>query len=297
MPKQAKKKAVGYVRVSTEEQKRRGLSIDAQKKNIERFAEQNGFRLVRIFSDPGVSRWTLPNQREGFKAMIDFLEKHRNIRAIIVYMFDRLSGDPGVMIDTIGKLVTKGYEIYSVVEWFFSVRTLSDFIANKNFLHFIANMADMERMKLIKRLESIVVSGKPIFRPPLGYKKINNDIVVDDDKKKLVEFIFKAFMIRGVSIHLLSKILQINYATLYNMLRNPLYIGKIRVKLRYTIGDSEYALDVEGYNPRLKIIDDKLFLRVQKKLKRLNKSRSSDKEIRRLRRKIYQLAKQYSITS
>lgn len=289
------KKAVGYVRVSTEEQRRRGLSIDAQITNIKRFAEQNGFELVKVFRDLAVSRWTPPMQRDGFKKMMDFLEKHKSIKAIIVYMFDRLSGDPGIMIDTIGKLVTKGYEVHSIVEWFFSVKSLSDFIANKNFLHFIANIADMERMKLIKRLESIVISGKPIFRPPLGYKKVDNNIVVDEVKKPLIEFIFKAFTLRGMSIHLLSKILGLHYAALYNMLRNPIYIGKIKVKLRYTIGNEEYALTVEGSNPKFKIIDEEIFNKVQRKLKRLTKTRTSDKEISRLQKQIRKLAIQMRV--
>ena len=288
-------KAVGYVRVSTEEQRRRGLSIEAQITNIKRFALQNNFELVRVFIDPAVSRWMHPLQRNGFKKMLDFLNKHKSIKVIIVYMFDRLSGDPSVMIDTIGELVAKGYQIYSVVEWFFSVKSLSDFISHKTYLHFIANMADMERMKLLKRLESIVISGKPIFRPPLGFKKIDNDIVVDEDGVRLVRFIFEAFLIRGMSIHLLSKLVGISYSALYNMLRNPIYIGKIKVKLRYTIGNKTYSLIVEGYNPRFKIVDEKIFERVQRKLRRLDKSRNSDKKIEKLITCAFNLAQKFGV--
>lgn len=288
-------RAVGYVRVSTEEQRRRGLSIEAQINNIERFARQNNFELVRVFMDPAVSRWTPPMQRDGFRAMMNFLKRRKNIKVIIVYMFDRLSGDPSVMIDTIGELVANGYRLYSVVEWFFSVKSLSDFISNKTYLHFIANMADMERMKLLKRLESIVISGKPIFRPPLGFKKVNNDIVVDEEGKRKVEFIFRAFLLRGMSIHLLSRIIGLSYSALYNLLRNPIYIGKIKVKLKYTIGNKTYSLVVEGYNPRFKIVAEEIFQRVQRKLRRLNKTRNSDKKIERLITYASNLAQEYGI--
>ena len=288
-------KAVGYVRVSTEEQRRRGLSIDAQITNIERFATQNNFELVRIFIDPAVSRWTPPLQRDGFRKMVEFLNKRRGVKVIIVYMFDRLSGDPSVMIDTIGELVAKGYQIYSVVEWFFSVKSLSDFISHKTYLHFIANMADMERMKLLKRLESIVISGKPIFRPPLGFRKVDNDIVVDEEGARFVRFIFEAFLIRGMSIHLLSKLVGISYSALYNLLRNPIYIGKIKVNLRYTIGNKTYSLVVEGYNPRFRIVNEEVFERVQRKLRRLNKARNSDKKIEKLVTHAFNLAQEYGI--
>ncbi|MBI5110448.1 MAG: recombinase family protein [Rhodovulum sp.] len=40
---------VGYVRVSTAQQGRSGLGIEAQRGAMERFAEAEGFELVRVF--------------------------------------------------------------------------------------------------------------------------------------------------------------------------------------------------------------------------------------------------------
>jgi Resolvase, N terminal domain len=43
------KPLVGYVRVSTSQQGRSGLGLDAQKQALERFAEAEGFTLRRVF--------------------------------------------------------------------------------------------------------------------------------------------------------------------------------------------------------------------------------------------------------
>ncbi|RLG08163.1 MAG: hypothetical protein DRN68_04195, partial [Thaumarchaeota archaeon] len=48
-------KAVGYVRVSTEEQAREGLSLDAQEEKIRAYCTAKGWRLVRIYRDEGFS--------------------------------------------------------------------------------------------------------------------------------------------------------------------------------------------------------------------------------------------------
>jgi len=44
-------KAVGYVRVSTEEQAREGLSLDAQEEKIKAYCTAQGWRLVRLYRD------------------------------------------------------------------------------------------------------------------------------------------------------------------------------------------------------------------------------------------------------
>lgn len=48
-------KAVGYVRISTEEQATKGVSLDAQKSAVRRWAEDNAAELLYLFEDVGVS--------------------------------------------------------------------------------------------------------------------------------------------------------------------------------------------------------------------------------------------------
>jgi hypothetical protein len=52
------KKVLGYVRVSTEEQASKGHGLDAQDRAIRSFAESQGFELIGVETDGGVSLWS-----------------------------------------------------------------------------------------------------------------------------------------------------------------------------------------------------------------------------------------------
>src|SRR5260370_2054368 len=47
--------ALGYVRVSTDEQAERGLGLEAQRQRIRAYCEMKGLHLTTIFEDPGLS--------------------------------------------------------------------------------------------------------------------------------------------------------------------------------------------------------------------------------------------------
>jgi site-specific DNA recombinase len=47
--------ALGYVRVSTDEQAERGLGLEAQRQRIRAYCEMKGLNLATIFEDPGLS--------------------------------------------------------------------------------------------------------------------------------------------------------------------------------------------------------------------------------------------------
>mgnify|MGYP003597522840 CR=1 FL=1 len=49
------KTAVGYVRVSTQEQAAEGVSLDAQRDKLRSYCRANGIRLIDIFADEGMS--------------------------------------------------------------------------------------------------------------------------------------------------------------------------------------------------------------------------------------------------
>jgi DNA invertase Pin-like site-specific DNA recombinase len=48
-------KAIGYVRVSTDEQAREGVSLDNQRAKIAAYCELNDLELVEIIEEPGAS--------------------------------------------------------------------------------------------------------------------------------------------------------------------------------------------------------------------------------------------------
>jgi site-specific DNA recombinase len=87
-PPKPSRRAVGYVRVSTDEQRRSGLGIDAQESSIRQAAARHGFRVTAIHRDEGVSGNKAPDQRPGLLAAIAALKRGD---VLIVAKRDRLS--------------------------------------------------------------------------------------------------------------------------------------------------------------------------------------------------------------
>jgi site-specific DNA recombinase len=84
--------AVGYLRRSTVKQE---LSIDGQRDEVEKFAKQNGFKIVRWYIDDGISGST-GNERPQFKKLINDAQTLKDFRAVLAYdmaRFGRMDAD------------------------------------------------------------------------------------------------------------------------------------------------------------------------------------------------------------
>jgi DNA invertase Pin-like site-specific DNA recombinase len=80
------RRAVGYVRVSTDMQAADGLSLDAQTGAIEQYCAAHGYTLVRVCRDviSGAK-----DQRAGLQEALDLLQRGADM--LVVLKFDRLS--------------------------------------------------------------------------------------------------------------------------------------------------------------------------------------------------------------
>ena len=73
-----------YCRVSKEEQKKHGLSIDAQKQKLTEFAENNNLKIVEWYMDEGVSGRKPIAKRPELQRMIQDAQKGRFKRVIFI---------------------------------------------------------------------------------------------------------------------------------------------------------------------------------------------------------------------
>src|SRR5712692_353584 len=85
----AKTRAVAYLRVSTEKQADKGVSLDAQRAKVEAYAQLYELELVEVVVDAGVSAKTL--DRAGLQRVLEML-KERQAEAFLVVKLDRLTG-------------------------------------------------------------------------------------------------------------------------------------------------------------------------------------------------------------
>lgn len=93
-------RVVGYIRVSTEDQAREGVSLDAQRAKLEAYALAMDIELVAIHEDAGVSAKSL--DRPGLSAALKALE-NGEADGILVTKLDRLTRsvrDLGSLLET-----------------------------------------------------------------------------------------------------------------------------------------------------------------------------------------------------
>lgn len=84
----APKTAIGYVRVSTQEQATDGVSLDAQRDRLRTYCRLNGIKLIDIKADEGYSGSTLA--RPGLQSALQMIRRGR-ANTLLVAKLDRLS--------------------------------------------------------------------------------------------------------------------------------------------------------------------------------------------------------------
>lgn len=101
---------MGYIRVSTEEQATNGHGLDVQHRAIRSFAESQGYALVDVISDAGVSGAKRPEDRPGFQRILKLADA-RKFSVLLLWKFDRLARNLLFSVTTVHELK----ETYSIV--------------------------------------------------------------------------------------------------------------------------------------------------------------------------------------
>ncbi|GAB5496605.1 MAG: hypothetical protein Phyf2KO_16850 [Phycisphaerales bacterium] len=103
--------AVGYVRVSTQEQAEEGISLDAQREHIRAHAEAQSLELAACYEDSGISGRKASN-RPGLEAAIDAVTQQRGI--LVVYSLSRLARNTGDAIAVSTRLEKAGADLVTL---------------------------------------------------------------------------------------------------------------------------------------------------------------------------------------
>jgi DNA invertase Pin-like site-specific DNA recombinase len=169
-------KAIGYIRVSTDEQAREGISLENQRVKIETYCCLNDLELVEIIEDAAKSGKDM--NREGVTRLVD-LVRGRRIDAVVVYKLDRISRrvkDTLTIMDMIDK---KNIAFHSIMEKIDTKTATGRF-----FLNIVASMAQWERDTIAERTKDAlrlkIVKHERAGQVPYGW-------TLTDDAKTLVE--------------------------------------------------------------------------------------------------------------
>ncbi|MFC6098355.1 recombinase family protein [Flavobacterium qiangtangense] len=257
-------KVLMYKRVSTEEQKENGYSLQEQEARIIKHCEKFEWKIIASYEDDHSAKTFL---RPQWRLLLEEI-KSKRIRPdiIVVTKIDRFSRDAFETHDMINILAKYNIRVFSISE-----NQFYDFKDPKTFFqqYFSAGMAQFEnlvRADNTKRgMRQASKEGRTMGKAPVGYlnDKINKSIIIDPIHGPLVVKGFEILSHGLLSIEEVRKNLikeglkRCCKQTFLNLVRNRYYYGLIIVPA----WDDEPKQEVLGQHSPL--ISKELFDKVQ----------------------------------
>ncbi len=251
-----------YPRVSTEDQSRFGFSLDEQEESLKRLCEWKGYKIYKVYREEGVSAKSM--NRPKFQEMIQDM-KDGKINKILVYKLDRLTRSIQDL-ETICKLLEEyKCDLESECEEINTSTPTGVF-----FMRMTTILAQLEIERTSERtkfgLMGAAKKGHFSGKAPIGYRKINKELVIDEVESEVVKDIFKSYL-SGQSVCTITKrlneknVLNRNWrtTTIDRMLSNYIYAGNYQHRKRIR---NEETILLEDVCPA--IIDKHDFELVQK---------------------------------
>jgi DNA invertase Pin-like site-specific DNA recombinase len=201
-------KAVGYIRVSTEEQADSGRSLDAQKRRIEEWCAARKYELVQVFADEGVSASIALKDRPAGGQLLRWVHSTRSDVAVVSVKLDRLSRNTRHFLE----LVEDSFRGISLYLLDFSgdvVNTASP--SGKLVITMMAAVAESERAMTIERvrftMQDMKKRGLRVGDLPYGKQLgANNQLEEHPEEAAIVRHILTARE-SGLSIRRIAAVL------------------------------------------------------------------------------------------
>lgn len=199
------KKAVGYIRVSTDMQAEKGTSLDNQIDRIQQFAMQRGFILENIYEDAGYSGKN--TKRPGFQEMFSRIRKG-GVQAVIVWHSTRFARNLRDNINHMAELEQRKVKFFSIEE---PEMSGSSGKAMRNLMAVFAEYQSDLTGEHTRSVKANLKKNKKVYcgHPPLGYKNVNGELQLDKKDFKIVSEVQKMHA-SGTSLHKIAKYLNYN---------------------------------------------------------------------------------------
>jgi site-specific DNA recombinase len=194
-------RAIGYCRVSTEEQSREGVSLDMQAHKIRQYCELHDLELSEIVSDEGISGKTI-NGRPGIQKVLESVKK-KAVDAVIIYSLSRLARNTIECLQVSETFKKKGVTLHSITEKLDTGSATGEF-----FFTLLASLAQMERKLIGERTTAAMgrkrEKGERISRQaPFGYRFEGTEVWPDEVEQGIIRKI-RMLSENGLSIRKIS---------------------------------------------------------------------------------------------
>lgn len=241
-------RVIGYIRVSTDEQMK-GSSLETQESAIRKYCEEQGHKLVQVFSDH-ISAKT--PDRPQLNALVRFCSVQVNqINLLIVNDFDRFSRNAGGHAAVRAMLKKYGVGLYSIRQ------PLGDTSADRFIETVFSGLAeldnDMRAERVVSGMQKALEIGRWMWAAPLGYKrnkpKQSPSLIIVDEEAQHIKYAFEQVARGKTKSQILTDLKRrglrsrsgkpFTKQSLNGMLMNPLYAGVINKMGIVSEGDFE----------------------------------------------------------
>ena len=257
------KTAIIYTRVSTEEQNEKGYSLADQEEKLKIYCSNNGIEIINHFQD-AYSAKTF--DRPEFNNLIQFIKKNKGlVNKLLVVKWDRFSRNMEASLTMISNLIKLGVEVEALEQPIDD--SVPENLLMKAFYLAAPQVENQRRsMNTTNGMRKAQKEGRYLSKAPYGYANardaMNKPCLVPSKLAPLVKKSFELCATGTYQIELLRKEmfkmgLRVSSSQFAQMLRNPIYSGKIKVKAYKNEPEEIY----QGIHEA--IVSEELFYEVQ----------------------------------
>ena len=176
------KQAIGYVRVSTEQQASEGVSLEAQRAKIEHWCKANDYELVNVYVDAGISGKSM-DKRPG---LLDALKSLKKGMALVSYSLSRLARSTKDALSIGEAVAKKKADMVSLTE---QIDTTT--AAGKMMFQMLSVLAEFERNLVAERTTNALqhkkrTGQKYTNQTPYGFEAIEGRLVQVQQEAEIV---------------------------------------------------------------------------------------------------------------
>lgn len=239
-------RTAAYVRVSGEEQKRHGFSVEAQIAGLQKYANEKGYIIVDWYIDEAKSARKKSKKRKELMRLVEDAKQNK-FEMIIFKCIDRWFRN-----------IQEYYKIQEVLEdnkinWEcseeeYDTTTREGRLKLNLYLMLAQDEADRCSERITYVFENKITNGEAITSSiPIGFKIAEIDglkrLVKKEEEQHIINDIFTKFELLQSKRQVLFFVnykhgINLSYKSLTNILKNPLYYGAYRFNEDYVYGES-----------------------------------------------------------
>lgn len=230
-------RAALYIRVSTEEQVLHGLSIDAQKDALEKYAKEENMQIVGFYIDEGVTARKKYTHRKEFTRLIEDV-KQSKIDTIIFTKLDRWFRN-----------ISEYYKVQDILDKYkVNWKTIfenydTSTASGRLHINIMLSVAQDEADRTGERIKSVfkhkIDNGEYLNgSAPYGYDLVDGKLVVNQEQALRVKEIFNTYELnRSISAtqkwYIETYEVKVSYEFISRMIKREIYIGKYKHNDRF----------------------------------------------------------------